>query len=96
MKSFATVALFIAGILAAPQPNMKLPRSPVCSGLTSTPQCCATDVLGVADLDCQTPSSPVPDAQTFEAVCAAGGQRARCCAIPVAGQDLLCQTPAGI
>ncbi|KAL7809678.1 fungal hydrophobin domain-containing protein [Trichoderma aethiopicum] len=96
MKSFAIITLFIAGILAAPQPNMKVPRDAVCTGLTSTPQCCATDVLGVADLDCQTPAGAVTDAQSFQAICAAGGQRARCCAIPVAGQDLLCQTPTGL
>jgi Fungal hydrophobin len=24
----------------------------ICNGLTGTAQCCATDVLGVADLDC--------------------------------------------
>ncbi|KAL6872953.1 hydrophobin [Trichoderma novae-zelandiae] len=96
MKSFA-ITLFIAGILAAPQPSIKLPRSPLCpGGLESNPQCCATDVLGLADLDCQNPSSPVADAQSFQAVCAAGGQRARCCAIPVAGQALICETPVGI
>lgn len=30
-----------------------------CSGLYSTPQCCATDILGVADLDCANRESPV-------------------------------------
>ncbi|EHK18144.1 hydrophobin [Trichoderma virens Gv29-8] len=97
MKSFAAAVLFIAGILAAPSPNAKAIRSPLCpGGLESNPQCCSTDVLGIADLDCANPSSPVTDVQSFRAVCAAGGQRARCCAIPVAGQALLCESPVGI
>ncbi|RWA04332.1 hypothetical protein EKO27_g10773 [Xylaria grammica] len=66
------------------------------SGLYSNPQCCATDILGVADLDCGAipaiPSSP----DEFRYICAAGGQRARCCVVPVAGQALLCETPAGV
>ncbi|KAI1412323.1 cerato-ulmin [Hypoxylon sp. FL1857] len=67
-----------------------------CSGLYDSAQCCATDVLGVADLDCQTPGKIPHSASDFEAICAAGGQRARCCVLPVLGQDLLCQTPIGI
>ena len=99
-------------------------RYTACSGLYSSPQCCATDVLGVADLDCANRRSPmhfietasalvcrspsplpsppyyrapcalhadsqfvapsVPSsASAFSAVCAAGGQRARCCVLPV-------------
>ncbi|KAI1388558.1 cerato-ulmin [Hypoxylon trugodes] len=67
-----------------------------CTGLYSTPQCCATDVAGVADLDCQTPSKVPHSAADFKAVCAVGGQRARCCVLPVLGQDVLCQTPIGV
>ncbi|KAI1206138.1 hydrophobin precursor [Annulohypoxylon truncatum] len=65
-------------------------------GLYSNPQCCATDVLGVADLNCATPSTELTSATQFKAACAAIGQQARCCVIPVAGQDVLCQTPVGI
>lgn len=54
MKSFFIATLFVAGVLAAPSSNMKAVRSPLCpAGLESTPQCCSTDVLGLADLDCQ-------------------------------------------
>ncbi|KAI2467473.1 cerato-ulmin [Annulohypoxylon bovei var. microspora] len=67
-----------------------------CSGLYNSLQCCATDVLGVADLDCATPSKVPSSAGDFEAICATGGQRARCCVLPVLGQDVLCQTPLGI
>ncbi|KAI0602727.1 hydrophobin [Biscogniauxia sp. FL1348] len=65
-------------------------------GLYSSPQCCATDVLGVADLDCHSPSAAVTSVSTFQATCAAGGQRARCCVLPVLGQSVLCQTPPGL
>ncbi|KAI1489597.1 hydrophobin precursor [Biscogniauxia mediterranea] len=65
-------------------------------GLYSTPQCCATDVLGVADLDCAAPSAVPTSADSFKTICATGGQRARCCVLPVAGQDVLCQTPIGV
>ncbi|KAI0161312.1 hydrophobin [Xylariaceae sp. FL1272] len=67
-----------------------------CSGLYDTLQCCATDVLGVADLDCATPGAVPTSASNFEAICAAQGQRARCCVLPVLGQDVLCQTPLGL
>ncbi|KAI0973559.1 fungal hydrophobin-domain-containing protein [Xylaria arbuscula] len=65
-------------------------------GLYSVPQCCATDLLGVADLDCSSPPA-IPGSPTeFRYICATGGQRARCCVIPVLGQSLLCETPAGV
>ncbi|KAI1145314.1 fungal hydrophobin-domain-containing protein [Nemania diffusa] len=66
------------------------------SGLYSVPQCCATDILGLADLDCHSPSVIPRSASEFRFTCAAGGQRARCCVVPVAGQALLCETPAGV
>ncbi|KAK0631160.1 Cerato-ulmin hydrophobin family [Bombardia bombarda] len=67
-----------------------------CSGLYGTSQCCATDVLGVADLDCAGPPTVPTSADDFSAVCSAIGQRARCCVLPILGQDVLCQTPAGV
>ncbi|TGJ87449.1 hypothetical protein E0Z10_g1295 [Xylaria hypoxylon] len=66
------------------------------SGLYSVEQCCATDILGVADLDCHSPSAVPSSAANFQAICAAGGQRARCCVIPILGQAVLCETPAGV
>ncbi|KAI1652295.1 cerato-ulmin [Daldinia loculata] len=67
-----------------------------CSGLYDSAQCCATDVLGVADLDCSAPSAVPLTALEFEATCALSGQRARCCILPVLGQSVLCQTPVGV
>ncbi|RFU76610.1 hydrophobin precursor [Trichoderma arundinaceum] len=98
MKFFTVATLFIAGVLAAPsKPDILGLHSKLCpAGLESIPRCCATDVLGVADLDCQPPVGEVCDARTFKAACASGGQRARCCGVPILGQALLCHTPLGI
>ncbi|KAJ2986222.1 hypothetical protein NUW58_g5129 [Xylaria curta] len=65
-------------------------------GLYSAPQCCATDVLGVADLNCHSPSQVPFNVNNFRDICANGGQRARCCIIPILGQALLCKTPTGL
>ncbi|KAI8951609.1 Cerato-ulmin hydrophobin family [Xylaria longipes] len=65
-------------------------------GLFSVEQCCATDILGVADLDCHSPAAVPSSPSSFQSICAAGGQRARCCVIPVLGQAVLCITPVGI
>ncbi|KAI8946733.1 hydrophobin-like protein [Xylaria longipes] len=116
----ALAGVFATAVSAVPGGGSYVPCP---SGLYSVPQCCATDVLGVADLNCNSrefnpPSldiqhaggqkrtaftnleitaSAVPtSADSFKSTCAAGGQRARCCVIPVLGQDLLCQTPAGL
>lgn len=56
MKGFATLTIIAAactnlaaaGPVPAEQRQVYIP----CSGLYGTAQCCATDVLGVADLDC--------------------------------------------
>ncbi|KAI6351408.1 hypothetical protein MCOR25_009944 [Pyricularia grisea] len=63
--------------------------------LYSSAQCCATDVLGIADLDCAVPTTLPTSASSFTSICAAKGQRARCCVLPVAGQAVLCQAPVG-
>ncbi|TRX89337.1 hypothetical protein FHL15_009774 [Xylaria flabelliformis] len=96
--SIIIATLFAAIAVAAPAPEVESRQVPyvACSGLYGTSQCCATDVLGVADLDCANPPSVPTDADNFSAVCSAIGQRARCCVLPVLGQDLLCQTPVGV
>lgn len=49
--SLAAVALLGAVVSALPANEKRQAYIP-CSGLYGTSQCCATDVLGVADLDC--------------------------------------------
>ena len=97
---FTTVAaIFLAGLAAAvPTAEMAERQDPYvpCSGLYGTAQCCATDVLGVADLDCGNPPETPSDADKFSSVCADIGQRARCCVLPILEQGVLCQTPVGV
>ena len=51
MQFLATLALFAAAAVAAPADLQA--RADLCNGdLYSQAQCCSTDVLGVADLDC--------------------------------------------
>ncbi|KAI0402135.1 fungal hydrophobin-domain-containing protein [Xylaria palmicola] len=79
-------------------PNIPYPTGYVAcpNGLYSVPQCCATDVLGLADLDCHSPAAVFNSPASFRKTCAAGGNQARCCVVPVAGQSVLCITPAGV
>ncbi|OAQ68627.1 fungal hydrophobin domain-containing protein [Pochonia chlamydosporia 170] len=96
MKTFtAIITLFASAAFAAPA--TLAPRGGVCpDGLLYTnPQCCATDVLGVADLNCENPSRQPYDGADLAAICAADGMRARCCSIPVAGQAVLCNDVVG-
>jgi len=94
---FITIAaaLFSAVAIAAPTVQERQVYVP-CSGLYGTDQCCATDVLGVADLNCANPSAVPTDAANFQALCSAIGQQARCCVLPILGQDVLCETPVGV
>ncbi|KAI0506163.1 hydrophobin-like protein [Xylaria bambusicola] len=91
--SLVAILGFAAAAFAAPTE----PSGPLCPvGLYSVPQCCATDVLGVADLNCHSPSSAPYSVSNFRDICANGGQRARCCVLPILGQGILCQTPPGL
>ena len=47
-----TFTLLASASLTLAVPAYKRQASTLCSGLESNPQCCATDVLGVADLNC--------------------------------------------
>lgn len=97
---FTTVAaIFFAGLAAAvPTAEMAERQASYvpCSGLYGTAQCCATDVLGVADLDCGNPPDTPANADNFSKVCAEIGQRARCCVLPILEQGVLCNTPTGV
>ncbi|KAI0447262.1 hydrophobin-like protein [Xylaria telfairii] len=93
------VAIFglLAAAVSAVPTGGNPPYAPCADGgLYSAPQCCATDVLGVADLDCHSPASVPFSVSNFRDICANGGQRARCCVIPILGQAVLCKTPTGL
>ncbi|KAF2435267.1 hypothetical protein EJ08DRAFT_693148 [Tothia fuscella] len=91
MRSFAIFSI-ISLALAAPLLEERQ-YLPVCLGTYGNAQCCATDVLGLADLNCENPSATPTDKQNFVDLCSAVGQQARCCAIPILDQALLCETP---
>jgi len=93
--TFIIASLFAAAAVAAPTMESRQVYDP-CSGLYDTPLCCATDVLGVADLDCVQPGAVLTEPAQFQSTCADAGQRARCCVLPILGQAVLCQTPAGV
>lgn len=53
MKFLAVAALLAGAAIAAPTSNTG--GAPLCPlGLFSNPQCCSTDVLGLAGLDCKS------------------------------------------
>ncbi|KAF5022860.1 hypothetical protein F66182_5093 [Fusarium sp. NRRL 66182] len=93
--SLTLIALFGSVASALPATEKRQAYIP-CSGLYGTSQCCATDVLGVANLDCGNPPSAPSDGSNFSAICAAIGQRARCCVLPILDQGVLCNTPTGV
>ncbi|KAL4727056.1 beta ketoadipyl CoA thiolase, th1 [Fusarium chlamydosporum] len=94
--SLAAVTLLGAVVSALPANEKRQTPYVPCSGLYGTAQCCATDVLGVADLDCGNPPSAPANATEFSSVCSAIGQRARCCVLPILDQGILCNTPTGV
>ncbi|KAG9527245.1 hypothetical protein KCU71_g490, partial [Aureobasidium melanogenum] len=86
-------ALVGSAIVAAAPADVSARQVTICAGTYSNAQCCATDVLGLADLNCANPPT-VPVNQTdFISICSAEGQQARCCALPILGQALLCGSP---
>ncbi|KAK2614873.1 hypothetical protein N8I77_001665 [Diaporthe amygdali] len=92
----AIAALFASVALSSPVEVQDRQVYIPCSGLYGTAQCCATDVLGVADLDCADPPTVPTNASDFQAECADIGQRARCCVLPILEQGVLCNTPTGV
>ena len=59
MKAFTV--LFLAGAAMAQPAHLVDRQAMVCGGtLYSQAQCCSTDVLGVADLDCAVRTSMIP------------------------------------
>ncbi|KAF1938521.1 hypothetical protein EJ02DRAFT_329406, partial [Clathrospora elynae] len=89
MRYSAAFLAFVATAAAAPLSSAASSLCP--TGLYSNPQCCATDVLGAVGLNCAVPSTKPTDDSNFISICAATGQQAKCCVIPVLGQDVLCE-----
>ncbi|KAF3035770.1 hypothetical protein E8E12_000685 [Didymella heteroderae] len=84
MQYFAILAL-AAAAFAAP---LEERQAGLCS--SGSPLCCATDILNLAILDCQTPPTTPTGINNFIDICAAEGQQAKCCLLPILEQALIC------
>ncbi|KAF2001327.1 hypothetical protein P154DRAFT_168214 [Amniculicola lignicola CBS 123094] len=83
---FSTVLFFAASAIATP--ILQGRQLPLCT--SGSPLCCATDVLNLADLDCNAPPTTPISINNFIDVCSAQGQQAKCCLLPILGQALIC------
>lgn len=52
ITSLCLAATAVVAMPAKDMSSIHARQAPVCSGLYNTVQCCAVDVLGVADLNC--------------------------------------------
>ncbi|GAB0135732.1 beta ketoadipyl CoA thiolase, th1 [Epichloe bromicola] len=87
MHAFIITIIAMAGFAVA-APTLEV-RGEVCSDvLYSVAQCCATNVLNVAALDCKTPQS-ANSVEEFKSACSGG--KAMCCSIPAASLGVLCR-----
>jgi len=79
----AFTALSAAGAVAIPTQLDNRQTYVACSGLYGTSQCCATDVLGLADLDCGNRESMLDQQASFETAGLQIMQRQRCQLRPI-------------
>ncbi|KAJ4374957.1 hypothetical protein N0V83_002036 [Neocucurbitaria cava] len=82
---FTAILAFAVAAMAAP---LEERQTPLCTSGTAV--CCATDVLGLADLDCTPPPTTPTDINDFIDTCTAEGQQAKCCILPILDQALIC------
>ncbi|KAF6239803.1 hypothetical protein HO173_002349 [Letharia columbiana] len=59
-----------------------------CSGASATPNCCAVNVLSLADLQCADPPTLPTDVANFTQICADVGQEAQCCTLDLVSSCL--------
>ncbi|KAF3923714.1 Trihydrophobin [Dactylellina cionopaga] len=95
MQFFVLIAALSGIAFALPQPAL-VPRAEVCpSTSNSSPQCCATNVVGGAGLNCVTPTRVPTDGADLKKICSEVGKAANCCALSAAGQAVLCNPTVG-
>ncbi|TEY39878.1 hypothetical protein BOTCAL_0448g00040 [Botryotinia calthae] len=90
ISTIVSMTALFASALAMPATLISR-QDAICS--SGIPQCCDVDVLGVADLDCETPPAAYTDIPSFNEVCAEVGKINMCCDIPILGQGLFCTFP---
>ncbi|KAG8664704.1 uncharacterized protein FPOAC1_013484 [Fusarium poae] len=95
MKLLPVLAIFFAGVLAAPPPGSGYGGDfDACRGVFySVSRCCSAGILDIADVDCENPTNIPTSIDSFKADCASIGKRARCCSDPFVGVALLCRSP---
>ncbi|KAL3595604.1 hypothetical protein FPOAC2_09951 [Fusarium poae] len=95
MKFLPVLAIFVAGVLAAPPPGSGYGGDfDACRGaFYSLSQCCRPGVIEIADVDCENPTNIPTSIDSFKADCASVGKRARCCTNPLLGVGVLCHNP---
>ncbi|KAI4851072.1 hypothetical protein E4T44_02363 [Aureobasidium sp. EXF-8845] len=81
MKILASVLVTTVIASAAATPIKERQTASSLCGPLDTPQCCGTDVLGLADLGCSAIPNTVTTTPGFTSYCAAKGQTARCCVL---------------
>nr|RBR00902.1 hypothetical protein FVER53263_01576 [Fusarium verticillioides] len=80
MQFYAIASVFLAGTaFAAPATSPNGYDACPDGGLIGTPQCCSLDLVGVLSGECSSPSKTPNSAKEFQEICAASGQKARCC-----------------
>ncbi|KAI4850908.1 hypothetical protein E4T44_02467 [Aureobasidium sp. EXF-8845] len=85
MKIFASILTMTVIASAAATPIMERQTASSLCGPLDTPQCCSTDVLGLADLGCSAVPNTITTTSNFTSYCAAKGDTARCCVLSLLG-----------
>ncbi|KAJ6049701.1 uncharacterized protein N7446_006971 [Penicillium canescens] len=92
----SNIVLFAIGALTASASPLLQQRSSytACpSGMYENLQCCKTNVVGIAALQCKAPSKEPASLDEFKSLCGAPAVSALCCTVPIAGQDVICMDP---
>ncbi|KAI4728830.1 hypothetical protein E4T49_03269 [Aureobasidium sp. EXF-10728] len=90
MKLFTNILALttIVSAAATPNPHRRTHETRAAADLCGpldTPMCCATDVLGVADLSCSSVPSTVTTTDEFGTYCAGQGKAPECCVTSLLG-----------
>ena len=68
----------------------RAPSNSLCpTGLYSSPQCCAADVIGVAGVDCEVPGESAKNGKEFARICSKKGKAPKCCVLGLVSLILL-------
>ncbi|KAG5944210.1 hypothetical protein E4U59_007457 [Claviceps monticola] len=89
MQSFIISIMAMAGVVFAAPAAVEARGSLCPNTFYSVPQCCSSNVVNVASLDCTNPASAY-NSWDFKNSCSSIARQSLCCTLPVLGQGLLC------